>query len=110
MNKDEYINRLIEGSINSADGMDRATPKPFLHTRINAKLNAAADSGWGRIAAFIGKPVFFIPAFCLIILVNLLVIFNNNAAPAWLITEQGAATTADEFSNTIATFYEIENP
>lgn len=110
MNKDEHIKRLIEASINSTDGMNRATPKPFLLTRISAKLNTAAGSSWERIAAFIGKPVFLIPAFCFIILVNFLVIFNNNTATAPVLTEQGSALTADDFSNTIATFYDTENP
>lgn len=109
MNKDEHIKNLIEASINSTDGLNRATPKPFLITRINAKLITVADNNWEKIAAYIKKPVVFIPAFCLFILVNCWVIFNNNTEPAFVLTQQGSAIQEDDFSNTIATFYDIDN-
>jgi hypothetical protein len=46
MNRQEKINELIEQAINSTEGAARATPPPFLLTRINARLNKSTASSW----------------------------------------------------------------
>ena len=38
MNKNEHINKLIEEALNSLDGAERATAKPYLFTRLNARM------------------------------------------------------------------------
>ncbi len=39
MNKQDKINKLIEEALNSVDDAQRAEPRPFLLTRIHARMN-----------------------------------------------------------------------
>ena len=57
MNKEERINKLIEEALNSVDDIRRAEPKPFLLTRINARMNRVVESVWEKAGWFIARPV-----------------------------------------------------
>ena len=48
MNKNENINKLIEEALNSVDDVKRAAPKPFLLTRINARMRKETESAWEK--------------------------------------------------------------
>ena len=110
MDNKENIEKLIDEALSSADGAGRAIPKPFLLTRINARLNRATESNWERAGRFIARPVVVIAGLCLIIAVNVLVISTNRstADDTTSVADQ-QSTTADEFSTTVTTLYEIEN-
>ena len=109
MKSEEQINRLIEQAINSVDGVQQAAPKPYLLTRINAKLEQQKGTVPERMLWFIGRPVIAISGLCLLIMINVLVIINNQPEGMNPITEQ-VQNSPDEFSNTIATIYDNENP
>ena len=92
--------------MNSLDGADRATPRPFLLTRINARLNKETEGSWERAGRFIARPVVVIAGLCLIIAVNALVISTNRSAAVDTtnVADQ-QSSTADEFSTTVACLY-----
>jgi hypothetical protein len=108
MKKQEQVNKLVEEAMNSVDGVEKASPAAFLLTRINARLEQSRDTVWERILWFIGKPVVAVSGLCLLLLVNAAVILNQpEETPG--ITEQVQNVT-DEYSTTIATIYDNENP
>ena len=110
MNKQEKINQLIEQAINSTDGAERATPPPFLLTRINARLNKSTVSSWEKLSWFIGKPSIAITGLAMLMLVNVLAIVYNKTEPISTATEQSTQENPDEFSYTAATtIYDIDN-
>ncbi|MEO6723488.1 MAG: hypothetical protein ABIN67_24185 [Ferruginibacter sp.] len=109
MKKEEQINKLIEQAINSTDGAQQAAPKPYLLTRINAKLAQQKGTMPERMLGFIGRPVIAISGLCLVVMINVLAIINNQPERINSITEQ-VLSSPDEFSNTIATIYDNENP
>ena len=110
MDNKENIEKMIEEALNSLDGAGRAIPKPFLLTRINARLNKENESSWERAGRFIARPVVVIAGLCLIIAVNALVVSTNRstADDTTNIADQQSSNT-DDFSTTVATLYEIEN-
>ena len=110
MNNKENIEKLIDEALSSVDGAGRATPRPFLLTRINARLSKTNENSWERAGRFIARPVVVIAGLCLIIAVNALVVSTNRstADDTSNIADQ-QSSTADEFSTTVATLYEIEN-
>ena len=110
MNKQEKINQLIDQAINSTDGTARATPPPFLLTRINARLNKSTANSWEKISWFIGRPSIAIAGLAMLMLVNVLAIVYNKTEPVSTATEQSSQENLDEFSYTAATtIYDIDN-
>ena len=108
MKKQEQLNKLMEDAMNSIEGIEKASPAAFLLTRINARLEHPKQSVMERMIWFIGKPVVAVSGLCLLLLVNAAVILNQpDKIPG--LTEQ-VQNTPDEFSTTIATIYDNENP
>jgi len=109
MNKKEHINKLIEGSLISLDNVKRAEAKPYLLTRINARMNKVTESAWEKAGWFIGRPAVAFMGLCMLILINVSVVLFNKPSDTVAVTEQTAQTQADEFSYTVATIYDNEN-
>ena len=109
MHKNEHISKLIEEALSSVDDVKRAAPKPFLLTRINARMRKETESAWEKTGWFIARPAVAFTGICIILLINVMaVIFNKTSLPVTA-TEQVAQTQADEFSYTVATIYDFEN-
>jgi hypothetical protein len=109
MNKKENINRLVEEALNSVDSIKRAEAKPFLLTRIHARMNKGTESVWEKAGWFIGRPAVAFAGLCLVVLVNTMVIVLNNPSEQTTVAEQPAQAQTDEFSYTVATIYDFEN-
>lgn len=109
MKKEEQINKLIAQAMGSVGDAQKATPNAYLLTRINARLSQQKATIWERMLSFIGRPAIAISGLCLLIVINVLVIINNQPATFANMNDQ-AQNPPDEFSNTIATIYDNENP
>jgi hypothetical protein len=108
MNKQEHIDKMTNEALNSVDGANRAAPRPYLFTRLTARMQKPAESAWENAGRFIARPAVVIAGLCMVIAVNALVIvFNNSTSSGNIVAEQQA--TPDEFSNTVAAVYDIEN-
>ncbi|MEO6547456.1 MAG: hypothetical protein ABIN94_05630 [Ferruginibacter sp.] len=110
MNKDDQINKWVEDTINSVDDINRAVPKPFLLTRIKARINHSTETMWEKTGWFVGRPVFAVPMLVMLIIINCMVIAFNKPGHSSTVTEQLAQSTSDEFSFTVSSIYDIENP
>jgi hypothetical protein len=110
MNKQEQINKLIEEALSSVDDAQRATPKPYLLTRINVRMNKAPDSVWEKAAWFITRPAVAFSGLFLIAVINAGVVFNYKTATPATTVDVAVQNTTDEFSYTVAGIYDIENP
>ena len=109
MKNNDELNKSVEAAMNSLDDVQKASPAPYLLTRINQRLNKTKESAWEKVGGMIGKPLVAIPGLALLILVNVWVIVNNDEG-AGVMSEQQASVTADDFSSSVATIYDIENP
>ena len=109
MNKQEHINKMTEETLNSVDGAQRATAKPYLFTRLSARMGRQTESAWENAGRFIARPVVVVAGLCMIITTNALVIVFNNSNTTNNSTATEQQATPDEFSNTVATLYDIEN-
>lgn len=109
MNKQEQINRLIEEALSSVDDAQRAEPKPYLFTRINARMNKATVSVWEKAGWLITRPAVAFTGLCMIVLLNVLVVMNNKTSDPANFAEQTAQSQADELSYTASTIYDIDN-
>lgn len=103
---------LIESTINSMDGASKATPAPFLLTRINARMLAEkeeSNSMWERVGMFLSRPGIALATFAFIIILNVL-LYNFSDGNTMNSTLQSLQASADEnpMGNASALF-DIEN-
>lgn len=110
MDNKKHIDKMAEEALSSIDSAEKGMPKPYLFTRIKARMDRKNEVTTERSGSLILRPVFVIAGLCLVIGINALVIaFNNNTADtdSYAVNEQ--TTSSDEFGTTVATLYDIEN-
>ena len=69
------MNGKIDEILKSIDGIKKATPKPFLLTRVSARIkvaNALPENIWYKIAFYLKKPSVAFAAVILLVLINIL--------------------------------------
>lgn len=98
---------LVEETINAMDGAEKASPAPFLLTRINAALQKQKLSFWERISVFISRPGIAVGAVLLLIILNVgLYAYKKNS----LLPRQITITAADDYSMiTPEALFDFEN-
>jgi hypothetical protein len=109
MNKQENINTLIEAALSSVDDATRAAPRPFLLTRIHARMARGTESVWEKAGRFIASPAVAFTGLCMIVLLNIMVVMNNKKPELTTVADQTAQAQADEFSFTAVTIYDNDN-
>lgn len=109
MNKKEKINKLVDEALSSVDSIKRAEAKPFLLTRINARMNKESETVWEKAGWFISRPAVAFAGLCLVLFINAMVIVLNDPSDQGTVSEQTVQAPTDEFSYTVATIYDFEN-
>jgi len=107
--KDEHIDKLVEETMNSADGAGKALPKPFLFTRIMARMEGPANSGWEKAVRFIARPAVMAAGLFLVIAINISVIAFNNTNKTTATNTSTELANTDEFSTSLTNIYNFEN-
>lgn len=106
--KDEFINKKVDTVLNSLDKIERASPAPFLFTRLEARMQNERNA-WSKISSFVARPAVAFACICFVLLINAIVIFLSNK-PGTSLTQTGSElATADEYSQVSSTLYEFEN-
>lgn len=106
MKDNEDINQKIDAAFNSLNNIQRASPKPYLLTRINARLDKEVKSIWETMAIYISRPLVMVLGLCLIIIINVSVVLVNKSSSI-SIAERSVNAIDDEENN--ATFATIDN-
>jgi len=107
MENNEHINKLTDEALNSLDGTGRATPKPYLLTRINARMQNEKESSWDIALKFISRPAVALAGLCLVIVINATVGYKYTEKATVVQEEQYA--TVDEYSSSATVLNDIEN-
>ena len=105
MNKN--INNWVDEALNSLDDVKRATAKPYVLTRMNAKMQNSNSSIWDNVLQFISKPMVALVCMLIIIAFNVLVVSRNYNASNTINEEQ--ALTVDEYNANITALNYTEN-
>ncbi|MEP7255431.1 MAG: hypothetical protein ABI666_06620 [Ferruginibacter sp.] len=109
MNKKEQINKLIDEALNSVDNISRAEAKPYLLTRIHARMRKGTESAWEKAGWFIGRPAVAFAGLCILVLINVTAVMFSRPTVSNTVSERSPQNPSDEFSYTVATIYEVEN-
>lgn len=108
--KKENLDKLVQETLSSLDGVARATPAPFLLTRINARMASRneATSVWERAGWMLTRPKVAFTVLMLVLLTNILII--TSASKADSVSVQNTQVATDEYSiNTASSLYDFEN-
>lgn len=106
----DKLNSRIDLTMQSIDGIEKATPKPFLLTRLNATLtDTASDTIWSKIAYYFKKPGIAAFAILLLILINIVVIKNSNDTSDKDSVALRTGPQKYDFAINVSVVYDIEN-
>ena len=108
MKNNEHINQLTEEALNSLDGASRATAKPYLLTRLNARMQNEKESSWDNALRFISRPAIALAGLCLVIAINATVGYNYKEQTATVVQDEQYASV-DEYSSSVTVLNDIEN-
>jgi hypothetical protein len=111
MAKKEYTEQELEAILNSLNGLEKASPNPFLYTRLMSRMKAEDDNIWSRILQFITRPVFALGIVLVFLLINIYILLNQFSGTVEQ-TEDSTQIVALEYNSLTATIYDnnIETP
>ena len=109
MSEKHEIDKRVEETLNSLDGLRRAEANPFLYTRIQARISQSR-SGFERIVSLAGKPAFAILVLVIVLATNLMVVLKGSSESSTVKQEQTQLAVADEYDLDVPSLYDYENP
>ena len=98
----------IDEVMHSMDNINRASPRPFLFTRLEARMQNEKNI-WVKLSSFVARPVVVFACICFVLIINAMVIFVLNPPGNSLAQQGNEMATADEYSQVSTTLYEFEN-
>jgi hypothetical protein len=110
--KKENLEKLVEETINSLDGAAKASPAPFLLTRIGAKMANRQEqpSLWERAGFLITRPAIAFTILATVLLMNVYIIASSANGNDSGMAVQNTAGLPEEYSlNTGSSLYVFEN-
>lgn len=105
--KQHEIDKRVEETLDSLDGVGRAKSNPFLFTRVQARLSQSVKTPWEQLTAYISRPAVALVMLCMVIVSNAAVLYWQTAGEE--VPEQQLALT-EEYNMTVTAFYEEETP
>ncbi|MEP6951414.1 MAG: hypothetical protein ABI863_19145 [Ginsengibacter sp.] len=106
--EDKFIHKKIDEVMHSMDGIAKASPRPFLFTRLEARMQTERNI-WVKLSSFLVRPVVAFTCICFVLIINAMVIFLVNSPGNSLAQQGNELATADEYSQVSSTLYEFEN-
>ncbi len=104
----QQLNKEIDKAMQSLDGIEKASPRPFFFTRLEARMQRE-KSRWEAISSFLAKPVVAFASICLIVMINAAVIFSSSNSKNSTDQQNTELATADEYNSVSAPLYEYVN-
>ena len=104
MQKKRNIENQVEETMNSLEGLQKASPAPFFFTRVQARIQREQNNQWSIISSFIARPAVAVAGISLIVLLNVAALFyqKEHSATAML-TDQNDTVNTDDYNTTVAT-------
>src|SRR5512140_3277521 len=70
MQQYDDIQRQVDLTMNSLEGLSPAETRPFFYTRLSARMNAGYDNVWTKSLAFLSRPAVALSILIVFLLVN----------------------------------------
>ncbi len=109
MKTKQQLEQQVEAAMNALDGAEKAMPKPFLLTRIQAKLHAKQETIWDKCLYFISRPAIAIVVVGIVIALNVFVVVNDNKTDETITDEVQNSFTTDDDDDVAANTLILDN-
>ena len=70
------LEREVDKTLNSIEGIKRAVPEPYLFTRVKASLEREEKSAWYTAVTFMSRPSVAFTTIVLAVFINALIVFE----------------------------------
>jgi hypothetical protein len=77
MEKKDWVNKEVENTLGSLDGLVKAEAPAFLYTRIEAKISKVKLNHWQSFALFLAKPIVATATIIIILALNVFAFYND---------------------------------
>lgn len=105
MKDKKHIEREVDKTLNSIEGINRALPEPYLFTRVKARLEKEEKSFWYTAVTFISRPVVAFTTIIIAVLINALIVFELRSETSQPANEE-EQLFANEYNLTNNTIYD----
>ena len=107
------IENKLERTLDSLNGLRRATPAPYFFTRLRARM-AREDKEWGGVIGFISRPAFALAIICVVLSINTWIVFNDphdtSVHSQLPTTDNTDVLPEQEYNVAVTTFYNYDTP
>ena len=108
MNKNIDIQTKVEQIMQSVEGIQSASPGAFFFTRVQARINRVEQNFWEMLSAFIARPAVAFSVICLVVVMNVIVVFEHKQSSAYFADQPEQSLYDDDFTLATTTFYDEE--
>lgn len=107
MKPEKDIQKLVEETLGSLDGLQKAEPKPFLFTRVMARLREDENNVWEKMTSFITRPAVVAAMIVLFIFINAVVILQASGNEASPLTDEPVLVAGNDYGLTVSSLYDL---
>jgi hypothetical protein len=105
MKDKRHIQQEVDKTLDSFEGIQRASANPFLFTRIRATLQKEEKNVWSQVFAFISRPAIAFAGIAIAIVINAVVFFESRSQPLQN-TQDEEQVFASEYNLSTSTIYD----
>jgi len=109
MSKKINIDQQVNETLESLEGIQKASPGHFFFTRVQARLHKAHKDVWDQVLSFISRPAVVMATVILILLIDVIALTNTEQSENMQATEKSHALD-EEYDFSIATIYDYSKP
>ncbi|MBA2501143.1 MAG: hypothetical protein H0V30_15615 [Chitinophagaceae bacterium] len=110
MKQKQHIDKQVEDTLNSLDGLQKASPGPYFFTRVHARLNRKQKDVWEQTLSFLLRPAVLAASVLAIILVDIIALTNLKSTENSQVAIEQAQVFSEEYDFSIATIYDYSKP
>jgi hypothetical protein len=103
MQQQNNIQREVDLTMNSLDGLSRAETTPFFYTRLTARMESRYESFWSKSLSFLARPAVALSILFVFLLINGYLIFSSVGRSEESIQQDYVAQQISYFDNNMPT-------
>src|SRR5262245_25222414 len=89
MKRRPELEKMVQETLDSLEGIKRAEPLPYFYTRVTGKLQNYTRSWWESMGSFIARPAIAISGLFFILVLNAIMLLRQDNEPTTTIPQLG---------------------
>ncbi len=107
MSTEKNIGKLVQETMDSLNGIQRAAANPYLYTRVQQALrSSSSQSIWSKGIVLLSRPAFLVIVIGLLVAINVFVFTNKEQKPPVAATQSGEQLFASDYNMNETSIYD----